>query len=48
MSLSEAGQRGDDAVAEINGGEAAAMVFSDCVLGKVEGTRVVDGMLLGG
>ena len=48
MSLSSAGQTGDDTVADVNGYEAGAMAFSDCVLGSVEGTRVVDGMLSGG
>ena len=45
MSLLSAGQMGDDTVAEINGREVGAMIFSECVLGSVEGTRVVDGML---
>ena len=48
MSRSSAGEMGDDAVAEINGREAAPVAFSDCVLGSVEGTGVFDGMISGG
>ena len=48
MSLSSAGQTGDDTVVEINGCEANLVVLSDCVSGSVKGTRVVGGTFSGG
>ena len=42
MSLSAAGQTGDNTVAEITGCEAIVTVLLDCVLRSVESTNVVE------